>query len=149
MAERYVLFRVGEVRYAINLSFAVQILRKKNENILEVPRVPKYVDGVINVRGEVIPIINMREKFGLEKEGEDKKKRIVVIRIKERIYGLLVDDVREIAEIDEEVIEKEVTSVFGLKKNLIEGIAKIKDNLIVILRIEEVVKSEEEIKVAK
>lgn len=147
MAERYVLFRVGEVRYAIELSFAVQILR--NENILEVPRVPKYVDGVINVRGEVVPIINMRERFGLAKEADEKKKRIVVIRIKDRIYGLLVDDVREIAEIGEEVIEKEVTSVFGLKKNMIEGIVRLKDKLIVILNVEEVVKSEEDIKVAK
>lgn len=147
MAERYVLFRVGEVRYAINLSYAVQILR--NENILEVPSVPKYVDGVINVRGEVVPIINMRERFGLEKEGDKEKKRIVVIRIKEHIYGLLVDDVREIVEISEEAVEKKVTSVFGLKKNMIEGIAKLKDNLIIILHIDEVVKSEEAIKVAK
>ena len=147
MAERYVLFRVGEVRYAINLSYAVQILR--NENILKVPRVPKYVDGVINVRGEVVPIINMRGRFGLEKEGDEKKKRIVVIRIKDRIYGLLVDDVREIAEISDEAVEREVTSVFGLKENMIEGIAKLRDNLIVILHIDEVVKSEEDIKVAK
>ena len=147
MEYKYVLFRVGEVRYAINLEYAVQIFR--NQNILDVPRAPRYVEGVVNVRGGVVPVINMRERFGLTREENEKKKRIVVIKIEDHLYGLLVDDVREIVDIKEEVVDRNVTSVFGLRKNMIEGIAKLNNKLIIILSIKEVVNSKGEIKIAK
>ncbi len=147
MGNRYVLFSLGKVKYALKLENVVQILRY--ENVMEVPKAPKFVIGVINLRGEVFPVINMWERFGLPAEELTKKNRIIVVRYEDRTFGLLVKEVKEITELEEEEIEREVTSVYGLRGCFIEGIAKMGEGLIIILNIKEIIESDEDIHIAK
>ncbi len=147
MEDRFVLFSLGKVRYGIKLENVVQILRY--ENVMEVPKAPKFVIGVINLRGEVFPVINMWERFGLESESLTKKNRIIVVKYENRTFGLLVKDVREIIELEDENIERDVTSVYGLHGSFIDGIAKMEDGLIIILNIKEIIESDEDIHIVK
>ena len=147
MKSSYVLFSLGKVRYALRLEEVVQIV--KNENILDVPKASRYVIGVMNLRGEVFPVIDLRQRFGLVGEKEDRKKRIIVVKVSNRTFGILVDDVREIVEIEDEKVEKSVSSIYGLKESMIEGLVKEGDTLIILLNIKEVIESQEEVKVVK
>ncbi len=147
MEDRFVLFSLGKVRYGIKLENVVQILRY--ENVMEVPKAPKFVIGVINLRGEVFPVINMWERFGLESESLTKKNRIIVVKYENRTFGLLVKDVKEIIELEDENIERDVTSVYGLHGSFIDGIAKMEDGLIIILNIKEIIESDEDIHIVK
>lgn len=133
MGNRYLAFTVSSVRYGIPVDLVLQIIRY--ENVMGVPTAPPFVEGVINLRGEVIPVINIRERFGLPKIEITRKNRLIVIRDEQRSYGLLVDGVRDIIELSDESIATEATSVFGMKAQFVLGIAKVKKNLLVILDI--------------
>ena len=133
MGNRYVAFTVGSLRCGIPVDLVLQIIRY--ENVMDVPTAPPFVEGVINLRGEVIPVINIRERFSLPKIEITRKNRLIVIRDEQRSYGLLVDGVRDIIELSDESIATEATSVFGMKAQFVLGIAKVKKNLLVILDI--------------
>lgn len=139
MSARYVCFTVGNGRYGLPIEQVVQIIR--HENITEVPTAPPYVEGVLNLRGEVIPVINIRERFGLPRTDKDLKNRVIVIGDGQRSYGLLVDGVREITELEEDSIEANATSVFGMRADFVVGIAKAQDDLLVILDIFKILNS--------
>jgi len=135
MGNRYVSFSVGSGRYCVPVDQVVQIVRP--ENILDVPKAPSYVDGAINVRGDVIPVVNLRARLGLRPEarveraagaaGADRKAaaraRIVVTRVGNRSCGLAVDEVSEIVDIDEEGIQGGASEALGKHPELLRGIA--------------------------
>lgn len=130
MGCRYVCFTVGNSRYGIPVDSVVQII--SYDRVTDVPTAPPFVEGVLNLRGDVIPIINIRERFGLPRIEVTRKSRVIVISNQERNYGLLVDGVREIVELSKEAIEPEATSVFGMKADFVRGIARDQDKLILI-----------------
>lgn len=144
MRKRYVSFTLGAGHYCIPVDQVVQILRP--ENILEVPKAPPYVDGVINLRGDVVPVVNLRARLGIRLEarierpaaaGMDTRAglraRIVVIRVGNRSYGLAVDEVREIVEIDEGGVQHEAMEAFGMHAEFIQGVAHRDESMYLIL----------------
>ena len=137
MQGRYVCFYIDKGRYGIILAKVVRIIRY--EGITEVPKALPFVEGVINLRGEVIPVINVREKFGLPREVFSKVNRIIVISHKEKNYGLLVDSVRDIYEITEEMLTEKTDSVFGVNHEFIAGIANLKEGLLVLIDISKII----------
>ena len=100
MVKKYVCFAAGQGRYGIPLDQVVRIIRR--EEITSVPSAPRFVEGVINLRGEVIPVLHMRERFGLPREEAGRRSRIIIVASMERQYGLLVDEVRDIVEVEED-----------------------------------------------
>ena len=147
MGNRYVAFSVGQGKYAIPLDYVIQIVRY--EKIVNVPKAPRFVEGVLNLRGDVIPIINMRERFGLSKIEPVKNMRIIVLRLETRTYGLLVDDVRELISIEDSTVQKDVTSVFGIQAEFISGIAKLSEGIIILPNLQRILTSADAISVAK
>lgn len=137
MQGRYVCFYIDKGRYGIILDRVMQIIRY--EGITEVPKALPFVEGVINQRGEVIPVINVREKFGLPREEFSKKNRIIVINHKEKSYGLLVDSARDIYEITEEMLTEKTDSIFGVNHEFITGIANLKEGLLVLIDISKII----------
>ena len=131
MSEKYVSFHIGDSSYAIPLEKVLRIVRF--EGITEVPKAPQFVRGVLNLQGDVIPVINLRERFGLPEAETNARRRIIIIHIEKRSYGLLVDGVREIVEIDESKVERDATSVFGRRAEFTVGIAKLEKGLLIIL----------------
>jgi purine-binding chemotaxis protein CheW len=118
MKNRYVSFRLGTVRFCIPVAAVQQILR--HENIIEIPKAPPFVEGVVNLRGDIVPVINLKKRLSLpEPENrnvamndrernvamsdrrESRKERIIVAQAGSRRCGLAVDEVREVVEIED------------------------------------------------
>lgn len=131
MGRKYVSFTVGDGSYALPLEEVSQIAR--HEQPIEVPSAPAFVEGVINLAGEVVPVVHLRKRFGLPPGAAGRRSRVIVTEREGRRYALLVDAVREIVELDEANVSTEATSVFGLKAEFVVGIAKVRDSLLVLL----------------
>ena len=156
MGNRYVCFEVGSGRYGIPVEYVVQIIRY--DNITDIPIAPPFVEGVLNLSGEVIPVINVRERFGLSKGGLTelaKKNRVIVVRNEQRSYGLLVDGVREVIELNAaqvksaEALETESKSAFGIRLEFVMGIAGEHEDLLVILDIFKILSSPADVSVSE
>jgi purine-binding chemotaxis protein CheW len=131
MRSRYVSFTLGAGRYCLPVDVVVQILR--HENLLAVPRAAAFVDGVINLRGEVVPVVNLRERLGIARDGEIRKPRIIVAQTGGRVYGLAVDDVREIVEIDDAAVRDVRSAGLGMSPDCVSGLTQRGDELWMIL----------------
>jgi len=129
VGRKYVSFVVGEGNYAVPLEEVSQILR--HEKPIEVPSAPAFVEGVINLAGEVVPVVDLRKRFGLPVSG--RPNRVIVIEREGSRYALLVDAVRQIIDLEETNVSTEATAVSGLKEQFVVGVAKVRDSLLVLL----------------
>jgi purine-binding chemotaxis protein CheW len=112
--------------------------------ITKVPRAPEFVEGVINLRGKVIPIIDLRKRFGLESREHDKHTRIIVIEISNMIVGFVVDSVSEVLRIPADTVEPPPPVVAGLESEYISGVGKLADRLLILLDLDRLLSGEEQ-----
>jgi purine-binding chemotaxis protein CheW len=143
--KQLILFTLGKGYFGIPIENVFEI--KKIEDITVVPKAPKFIEGVINLRGNIIPVIDLRKRFGMEKIDVIKKTKIIIVEIGKRQFGLIVDSVAEVLTLSGDQIDKALPSASGLKSDFIEGIAKYDDKLIIILDISKILQSDEEIKI--
>ena len=134
--EPFVLFELAGTTYAVP-SRAVQQMEMV-EHITPVPNAPPFVEGVVFSRGKVVPALNLRRRFGLEKAQHDLRTRMVVIAASGRTVGLVVDTAREFLNIPPEAIKPPPEAVTGLSGKYLESIATLGDRLILILNVDEV-----------
>lgn len=117
--------------------FGVDILQVQEINrlvdITKVPRTPEFVEGVINLRGKVIPVIDLRKRFDLEIEDYDADTRIVVVDIDHNIMGMIVDEVSEVLRLPLSTIESAPDIVTSIDADYISGVAKMDDRLLILL----------------
>ncbi|OHD75500.1 MAG: hypothetical protein A2355_08065 [Spirochaetes bacterium RIFOXYB1_FULL_32_8] len=140
-----ILFTLGKGNYGIPIENVFAI--KKMEEITVVPKAPKFIEGVINLRGNVIPVIDLRKRFGMDKVEISKKTKIIIVEIGKRQFGLIVDAVAEVVTLSNDQIEQSLPTVSGLKAEFINGIGKLNDKLIIILEISRILQSTEDIKI--
>ncbi len=140
-----ILFNLGKGNYGIPIENVFEI--KKMEEITVVPKAPKFIEGVINLRGNVIPVVDLRKRFGMEKIDYSKKTKIIIVEIGKRQFGLIVDSVAEVVTLSNDQIEQSLPTVSGLKAEFINGIGKLNDKLIIILEISRILQSSEDIKI--
>jgi len=126
-----VSFKIGSEEYGIDILKVQEINRMPD--ITKVPQAPHYVDGVINLRGKVIPIINTRRKFNLEEKDHDKDTRIVVVDINGEVIGLVVDSVNEVLRIPSSIVEPPPNVTVDSGANYITGVARLEDRLLILL----------------
>ncbi len=126
-----VSFKIGSEEYGIDI-LKVQEINRMPE-ITKVPQAPHYVDGVINLRGKVIPIINTRRKFSLEEKEHDKDTRIVVVDINGEVIGLIVDSVNEVLRIPSSIVEPPPNVTIDSGADYITGVARLEDRLLILL----------------
>jgi len=137
MRKRYVSFGLGGGRYCLPVEQVLQIL--KLEGLIEIPKPPPYVIGVLNIRGDIIPVVSLRARLELPAEktptaGPDtRKRRVVITRVGGKTYGLDVDEVREIVEIEDGGITTDATTVFGGRAEFLLGIARREEGVYMIL----------------
>lgn len=134
----YVIFQLGNTHYGIRSRYIQQI--EIIENITHVPNVPNYVDGVVFSRGKVVPAINLRTRFGMDKISYDIKTRMIVVKVKDREVGLIVDSAREYLTIPRENIQESFEDIFEISERFLEGTANLGGRLIFILNLEEILK---------
>ena len=136
-SEPFILFELAGTTYGIS-SRAVQQVELV-EHITPVPNAPPAVEGVIFSRGQVIPAINLRVRFGFEKAPHDLRTRLIVINAKSRVIGLIVDSAREFIAIPSSAIQPPNEAISGLKGKYLEGIATLGERIILILSLDEVI----------
>jgi len=141
-ANKYLFFRIGKESYGIGIRFIIEIIEL--QRISEVPEMPSYVKGVINLRGKVIPIIDLRLRFGMEERDYDDRTCIVVTEIERTLIGFIVDTVEEVMEIPEDKIEPppRFKSNKG-KDRFISGMGKVGESVKILIDVERMVADED------
>jgi purine-binding chemotaxis protein CheW len=136
-----VSFRLGSEEYGVDISQVQEIIRMVE--VTRVPRAPHFMEGVINLRGQLIPIIDLRTRFGMPRIAATKSTRIVVTEIGTKRVGIVVDSVSEVLNIPIEQVEDAPEMVAGVGTEYIQGVGKMGDRLIIMLDLTMVISSEE------
>jgi purine-binding chemotaxis protein CheW len=136
-SEPFILFELASTTYGIRSQSVQQV--ELVEHITPVPNAPLAVEGVVFSRGQVVPAINLRARFGFEKTPHDLRTRLIVINTGNRVIGLLVDSAREFIAIPAELIQPPNEAISGMKGKYLEGIATLGERLILILNVAEVI----------
>jgi len=142
-ADSFVLFELAGTTYAVPSGDVQQL--EMIEHITPVPNAAKAVEGVVFSRGQVIPAINLRTRFGFPKIEYDLRSRLVVVKVGGRNIGLIVDAAREFKRIPQDAINPPSEALSGTRGKYLEAIATVGDRLILLLNLAEVVKTAEEI----
>lgn len=135
--EPYVLFELAGTTYGVHSRFVQQM--EMIEHITPVPNALPAVEGVVLARGQVIPALNLRTRFGFEKVPYDLRSRLMVVNSGGRTLGLIVDTAREFLSIPRTAIEPPPAAITGLSGKYLEGIATIGERMILVLNLNEVI----------
>ena len=131
-AAQYIVVRLGEEQYGIDIRYVDNIVRM--QHITRVPKVAPYIRGVINLRGEVIPVMSIRLKMGLSEDVEAKSTRIIILKHEQHgTIGIIVDEVKEVVTLGSSEIEKLSQNTGETKKSFITGVGKHNGELISLL----------------
>ncbi|MCI8391134.1 MAG: purine-binding chemotaxis protein CheW [Roseburia sp.] len=132
-SKQYIVVMVGNEQYGIDISYIDNIVRM--QKITRVPRIQPYFNGIINLRGEIVSVMSIRKKMGLEEDVFTHSSRIIILKIEEKgALGIIVDEVREVVNLSEDEIEK-----VSNKGRFINGIGTHGDELISLLEINAIV----------
>ncbi len=136
-----VSFKLREEEFAVDILQVQEIIRL--QDITNVPNAPDFVEGVINLRGRVIPIIDLRKRFALERVEHSKSTRIIVVMIDNVTVGLIVDEVSEVLRIPEDTVEPPPPIVAGIESDYIKGVGKLEDRLLILLDLGKILSQKE------
>ena len=143
MAEQQmVVFGLGKEEYGVEITQVQEIVRL--QEITKIPNTPEFVEGVVNLRGKVIPLIDMKKRFALLQTERTGDNRIIVINVKENTIGVIVDYVSEVLRISDDRIEPPPAVVKSIGKEYLKGIGKINDRLLILLDLDKILSSSEQ-----
>ena len=135
--KQYVVFQIADQEFGVDIH-KVSII-EKYMNITRVPSTPDYIRGVVNLRGEIIPVMDLRTKFGLPLREADDDTRIIMLKLNDITLGVIVDSVAEVVGFAEEEMES-VTSITNDRTlDYVVGIGKVDNRLITVLNIEKLI----------
>ncbi|MFB6208014.1 MAG: chemotaxis protein CheW [Candidatus Nanohaloarchaea archaeon] len=125
------VFKLNEEEYAIDVENVKEIIKSEDKEVISVPNVPDFIEGIANVRGQAVPLINLEKKFDLESKDND---FIVIITLEGMTAGLLVDDVEEVKKVDVERI-KEAPEIIEqeIHRKYVDSVVILEDRMIIIL----------------
>ena len=126
----YILFTVAGTTYALP-SGEVRHMEML-EGVTRVPNAPTFVDGVVFSRGQVVPVVNLRARFGFERAAYDLRTRLIVVQAAGRVIGLVVDSAREFVNIPPESIQPPHEALAGMSGRYVEGVASLGDKRLVL-----------------
>ena len=138
-AQTYILFTVAGTTYAARSQQVLHV--EMLEHVTPVPNAPPFVEGVVFSRGQVVPVINLRARFGFERGGVDLRTRLLVVQQDGRRLGLMADDAREFITIADSAVHPPNEAIGGMSGNYVEGIATLGERIILLLDIGEVVET--------
>ncbi len=143
MAEtiQVVSFKLGSEEYGVDIAQVQEINRMVA--VTHVPRAPQFMEGVINLRGQLIPIIDLRARFGMPRAEHSKNTRIVVTEIGAKRVGMVVDSVSEVLRLPVDQIEDAPEMLTGVETEYIRGVGKIEDRLIILLDLARIISGAE------
>ncbi len=147
MQNSYIIFQVADTDYAVRIESIQQV--EMIEKVTRIPNAPEFVDGVVYLRGKVAPVINLRSRFHVEKIPYSLSSRLIVIQVDGRTVGLAVDSAREFIKIapDEIILPPETLAGPGVE--YLEGVATIKDRIILVINIQQLLSEQEREKLSE
>lgn len=128
-----VTFRIGDEEFGIDIQKVREINRMID--ITRIPNTPAHVEGVVNLRGRITPIINLRTRLGFGETERDKATRIMVVEVNADVLGFVVDSVSEVLRIHDAKIEPAPSIMGGTDANHIEGVINLSDRLLILLNL--------------
>ena len=138
--EHLATFYLSREEYGVDVRLVQEIIRVSE--ITPVPRAPESIRGVINLRGRIIPVIDLKKKLGLGEVMPDKRARIVVVKLRERLVGLLVDAASQVLKVPVSTIDAAPDAVAEIDADFIRGVAKLPDRLIILMDLHKILSVE-------
>ncbi len=132
-----VVFKLGRENYGISILQVQEI--KRLMDITRVPHSPDYIKGVINLRGSVLPVIDLKKRLALPPSDYTDDTRIIIVKVEEIVVGLIVDGVSEVTSLSSDSIEPPQTVVSGVSAQYLSGVGKHEDNLLILLNLTAIV----------
>lgn len=146
MAEnQYVIFKLGKEEFGIDIMNVREIVQYQES--VKVPNSPSFIEGIINYRGKVIPIVCLKTKFNMENSLKDANTRIIVINLNDRQIGFLVDEASQTVRIDESNIDPTPDIITGVERKYISGVGKLDNRLIILIDLEKVLTDDDKEKI--
>jgi len=142
-----VTFKIGEEEFGVDLLTVQTIIRMTEPT--RVPKSPDFVEGVINLRGSIIPVIDFRKKFNLPKKEVEKDTRIIVTEIDQKVIGFIVDSVSEVLRIPTSSIEPPPPIIAGIDSEYISGVGKLEDRLLILVNLNKLLSDTEKKEVSQ
>ncbi len=139
--DKYLTFHLAGEDYGIEIAYVTEIIGI--QKITEVPDMPPFLKGVINLRGKVIPVMDVRLRFNMEEREYDERTCIVVVDIDSTAVGLVVDEVREVADIPESQVEPPPKTGRGESSRYLKGLGKMGDEVKILLNADKLLYEEE------
>ena len=128
---QFISFSVGAEEYGLELLRVKEVIRVRE--ITWLPKAPSFVKGIINLRGDVISIIDLRDKFGLESREDTEQTRVIVVEMDGRLMGMVVDSASQVVRIPADQIDPPPPVPGGFSQEFITGVAKLEDRLVILL----------------
>lgn len=133
-----VAFKLNREEYGVSILYVQEI--KRLTDITRVPYTPDFIKGVINLRGSVLPVIDLKKRLGLLDEPYSEDTRIIIVKVEEISIGMIVDAVTEVLEVDPEQIEVSGAVVDGANgNNFITGVGNVNDRLVIMLNLNQII----------
>jgi purine-binding chemotaxis protein CheW len=139
--QKFTIFKIGDELFGIGIERVVEIL--KVQKIFTIPGLPEFLSGVMSVRGNIVPVIDLRRRFGIRPSGN--KERIIIVRHGQEKISFLVDDIKEILSLSPEQIRTPPSIFKGFKTEYLTGLGKHGERIIILLNIDSLLTSEEKI----
>ncbi len=140
--QQLIKFHVGDEAFGIEITQIYQIL--KPQEIFKVPNTPPFIDGLLNLRGSVLTVFNLRKRFNMPDRENDENTRIITVNVNDYLLGFIVDSVTEIVRVPDEEIESTPPSLVNFDRRFLSGVAKVEDKLILLLNLKEILTPDEE-----
>jgi purine-binding chemotaxis protein CheW len=139
-----VIFKLGREEYGISILQVQEI--KRMTDITRVPHTPEYIKGVMNLRGSVLPVIDLKKRLNLPQQECTDDTRIIIVKIEDIAVGMIVDAVSEVMAITQENIESPEVVVSGVAAEYLSGVGKMENRLLILLNLEAIIGIGQEIK---
>jgi purine-binding chemotaxis protein CheW len=139
-SEHLATFYLAREEYGVDVRLVQEIIRVSE--ITPVPRAPEFIKGVINLRGRIIPVVDLKRKLNLGEVEPSRQSRIVVVKLKDRLIGLLVDGASQVMKVPVSSIEQAPEEVVEIDANYIRGVAKLADRLIILMDLQKILSGE-------
>ena len=145
--DQMISFAISEEDYGVDIQTVKEVIRHRE--ITRLPKAPPFVKGVINLRGDVIPIVDLRERFDMEQQEYTDMTRVMVVEVGGRSIGMVVDSVSHVLRIEQDQIEPPPPCVGKISEEYIRGVGKVAEKLIVLLNIDKILSEEEKTELDK
>ena len=147
MEKQHVIFKLNNEEYGVEISHVQEITEYKT--VTSVPNTPSFIEGIINLRGSIVPIVSIKKRFDLPTEEKEEDQRVIIINLGSRQVGFIVDDASQVLTLNEDQIENPPDLITGIDRDYITGIGKTDEKIIILLDLEKILTDTEKKEIAQ